>query len=141
MNKFSANFEVKWADVDPNMHLRHTVYLDYADQTRIRFFNQHGVTFNKLMKMRIGPVIFSTRSSFLKEVMLNERVSIDCTLLEMSEDGRKWRIGHSLHKEDGTLAAEMEYQGTWLDLNERKVTAPPEEIVKVMQLMNPIPVQ
>lgn len=141
MNKFTVEFEVKWADVDPNMHLRHTVFLDFADQARIRFFNANGLTFNDLVRKRVGPIIFSTKSNFMAEVLLSEKVSVDCNLLDTSTDGRKWKIKHHLYKEDGRLAAEMEYAGAWLDLDRRKVAAPPQEVLDVMQLMDTIPVQ
>ena len=33
---FTRSFEVRWADLDANRHLRHTAYLDYATRaTRI----------------------------------------------------------------------------------------------------------
>lgn len=136
MEKFTVEFEVKWADVDPNMHLRHTVFLDFADQARIRFFNTHGLTFNDLVKRRVGPIIFATQSKFIAEVLLSEKVFIDCNLLDLSVDGKKWKIKHHLYKEDGRVAAEMEYTGAWLDLDRRKVAAPPTEVLEVMQLMD-----
>lgn len=138
MKTFTTTFEVKWSEVDPNMHLRHTVYLDYADQTRIRFFEQHGVPFNQLMRLNVGPIIFGTQSNFLKEVLLNETITLDCQLLDLSEDGRKWSIKHNVYKENGVLAAELIYIGAWLDLKARKVTAPPAEVQQVMNLMSPV---
>ncbi|MBL6447199.1 thioesterase family protein [Fulvivirga sp. 29W222] len=135
MRKYTTQFEVKWSDVDPNMHMRHTVYLDYADQTRIRFFNDHGLPFNKLQQLGIGPIIFGTQTDFKREVMLSEKVTLDCHLIELSPNGRKWIIKHYVYKEDGTVAAELTYRGAWLDLRARKVVAPPEEIAAVMNKM------
>ncbi|UII33019.1 thioesterase family protein [Fulvivirga ulvae] len=135
MKKYTTQFEVKWSDVDPNMHMRHTVYLDYADQTRIRFFNDNGVPFNRLQQLGIGPIIFGTQSDFRREVILAEKVTFDCHLIELSPDGRKWVIKHYVYKEDGAVAAELIYRGAWLDLKARKVVAPPEEIAAVMSKM------
>ncbi|TRX57703.1 acyl-CoA thioesterase [Fulvivirga sp. M361] len=138
MNEFRTSFEVRWSDVDPNMHLRHTVYLDYADQTRIRFFEQQGLSFNRLLELNVGPIIFGTQSNFLKEVLLSEEVTYDCRLLELSSDGRKWVIKHNVYKSDGQLAAELTYKGAWFDLKARKLTVPPEEVRNVMNLMTPV---
>lgn len=135
MKKFTTKFEVKWADVDPNMHLRHTVYLDYADQARIRFFNENGLPFSELQRLGIGPIIFGTQSNFRKEVLLSEKVTLDCALVGQSPDGRKWHIRHTVYKENGAVAAELEYRGAWLDLRARKLAVPPEEVVNVMNLM------
>lgn len=135
MQKYTTQFEVKWADVDPNMHMRHTVYLDYADQTRIRFFNDNGLPFNRLQELGVGPVIFGTQTNFLREVMLSEKVTLDCHLMELSPGGRKWVIKHFVYKEDGTVAAELVYRGAWLDLRARKIVSPPEDIAEVMDRM------
>ena len=138
MNEFITSFEVKWSDVDPNMHLRHTVYLDYADQTRIRFFEQQGLSFKRLLELNVGPIIFGTQSNFLKEVLLSEDITYDCRLLELSTDGRKWGIKHNVYKSDGKLAAELTYKGAWLDIKARKLTVPPEEVRNIMNLMTPV---
>ena len=133
---FTAKFEVKWSDVDPNLHMRHTVYLDYADQTRIKFFNENGLPFNKLMRMGIGPILFGTETRFLKEVLLSEMVRIDCELVDIAPDGRKWVMKHRMYKENGEIAAEMIYRGAWFDLKVRKVAAPPKEVFELMNSLN-----
>lgn len=135
-NKYTTEFEVKWADVDPNLHLRHTVYLDFGDQTRIRYFNEHGLSFNKLLHLGIGPILFGTQTDFKREVVLSEKITIDLELVETSEDGRKWKMKHLVFKENGELAAEMIYRGAWLNIKERKVVAPPAEVVTVINAIN-----
>lgn len=134
--KYTTTFEVKWADVDPNLHLRHTVYLDYADQTRIRFFNENALSFNRLMSMGLGPILFGTQTDFKREVLLNERITIDCELIDITDDGRKWTIKHIMYKESGEVAAEMVYRGAWFNLRERKVVAPPKEVYNTMVSFN-----
>lgn len=134
--KYSTTFEVKWAEVDPNLHLRHTVYLDYGDQTRIRFFEENNLPFNKLMRLGIGPILFGTQTDFKKEVLLSEKVKIDCELVDITSDGRKWTIKHLLYKEEGSIAAEMVYRGAWFDLKQRKVIAPPQEVHDIMLSIN-----
>ncbi|MEM7107586.1 MAG: acyl-CoA thioesterase [Bacteroidota bacterium] len=134
--KYSTEFEVKWADVDPNLHLRHTVYLDYGDQTRIRFFDDHNLSFNELMRSGVAPILFGTQTNFIREVLLSEKVSIDCELLEITEDGRKWSIKHLVYKGNGDVAAEMIYRGAWFDLKRRKVIAPPQRVRDIMLSIN-----
>lgn len=36
--EFYKEFQVIWADMDPNRHMRHTAYNDYAAQLRVSFF-------------------------------------------------------------------------------------------------------
>lgn len=33
----TKEFEVKWADLDPNRHMRHSAYNDYAAHMRVKF--------------------------------------------------------------------------------------------------------
>nr|WP_299046804.1 thioesterase family protein [uncultured Polaribacter sp.] len=34
---FEVSFNTKWSDFDPNRHMRHTAYNDYAAEVRVRF--------------------------------------------------------------------------------------------------------
>ena len=130
--EYKTTFEVKWADVDPNLHLRHTAYLDYGDQARVRFFDENGISFNKLMKRGIAPILFGTQTDFRREVLLSENITLDLELLTITKDGRKWVIKHNVYKENGDLAAEIIYRGAWFDLKERKVVSPPVEVYELM---------
>ena len=123
-----VRFEVKWAGVDPNMHLRHTVYLDFTDQARVQLFAEHGIPFTSLRKMMLGLVIFGVASSFRKEVLLGESVGVDCKLLGMSED-----FCQHVYKENGEVAALVSTKGAWVDLMQRKLTVPHEKIIAVME--------
>jgi len=135
MNSFSIKFNVKWSDVDPNMHLRHSVYMDFSDQTRIKYFDSKGVSFLDFRELQIGPILFSTTNQFYKEVLLNERVTVNCKLSEVSPDFRKWTIIHEIFKENSDLAAVITANGAWLDLRLRKIIAPPQNIIKTLNEM------
>jgi acyl-CoA thioester hydrolase len=37
-------FEVRWADIDANFHVRHSVYYDWAATTRLHIMQQAGIT-------------------------------------------------------------------------------------------------
>jgi len=52
----SYTFQTRWADMDPNGHLRHTAYNDYAAQVRINFLNEFDLPIHKLLQMGIGPI-------------------------------------------------------------------------------------
>lgn len=131
MNSFSLKFQVKWSDVDPNMHLRNSVYMDFTDQVRIKFFHVNGISLLDFRRMHIGPILFSTTTNFRREILINEEVKVNCKLAMMTEDGRKWEILHEVFKENGELAATVIASGAWMDLTKRKLTTPPVEIVRI----------
>lgn len=136
MNYFQKNFEVRWADVDPNMHLRHTVFIEYTDQVRVAYFDSKEFSFLNFRKLKIGPVIFKVTASYRKEVHLSETITINCKLEHLSNDYRKWKISHDIFNQKNELSCTVELEGAWLDLKKRKLTVPPIEIIKAMQDMN-----
>lgn len=89
MNYFKKQFEVRWADVDPNMHLRQTAFVDYTDQVRVAYFNSKGFSFLNFRKLRIGPIVFKVTSNYKKEVHLSELITVNCKLDFLSDDFRK----------------------------------------------------
>lgn len=133
MNQFHLKFQVKWSDVDPNMHLRNSVYMDFTDQVRIKFFHVNGISLLDFREMQIGPILFSTATNFRREILINEEIMVNCKMSSMSDDGRKWTVFHELYKENGELAATVEASGAWMDLAKRKLTTPPERIMKVFE--------
>ena len=44
MNVFEKKPEIRWSDLDPNYHVKHSAYYDYGAYSRISFFNDHGIT-------------------------------------------------------------------------------------------------
>ena len=67
---FEINFNTKWSDFDPNRHMRHTAYNDYAAEVRSRFFASHGFSLTEFAKFNIGPILFSENTSFFREIVL-----------------------------------------------------------------------
>lgn len=133
MDNYSLKFQIKWSDVDPNMHLRNSVYMDFTDQVRIKYFHVNGISLGDLRRMQIGPILFSVNTNFYKEILINEEVEVNYRLTKISEDGRKWEALHEIFKENGDLAATVTASGAWMDLVKRKTTIPPEELVQVFR--------
>ena len=133
---FQEQFKVKWADVDPYMHLRNTVYVDFADQTRVAYFHSRGYDFKRFIQEGYGPVILKVTSTYLKEVVLHEAISIDCKAAYIAEDSTRWIIVHQVFKENGSLAATIRVEGGFLDLSKRKLTAPHQDVKDIMAAMD-----
>ncbi len=126
-------FRVRWADLDPNGHLRHTAYMDYAAQARVALLHDYGFTLERFQELRLGPVLFREETRYLHEVRANERVSVTTELSGLSANGKHWRMRHCIFKADGTLACVVDVQGAWLDLRTRRIATPPAELVQAME--------
>lgn len=135
MNTFLATFKVKWCDVDPYQHLRNSVYQDYGDHTRIEYFSKNGYPFKRFIDAQYGPVILKTSCEYLREVLLDEHITLDCHCFLRTSDYTRWGIQHNVRKEDKTLAAVLKIEGGFLDLRKRKLITPDEHVKKIMYNM------
>ena len=126
---YKYTFKTRWSDFDPNRHLRHTAYNDYAAESRVRYLNENGFTMERFAKENIGPILFKEETNFYREVKIGEDIIIEIMLEGLSENGERFKFLHKIFKADGVLAAEVTVLGAWLDLRIRKLTPPPAEMV------------
>lgn len=127
MTEFRQDIVVRWADLDPNGHVRHSVYYDYGAQARVAFLETRGLGLKWMVKNMIGPVLFREQAHFMRELHMSDEISIDFRVGGASEDGRKWRIVHNIHRGD-ELCAVLDMDGAWLDLRARRITVPPDDL-------------
>jgi len=130
---YQHTFTTKWADFDPNRHMRHSAYTDYAAEIRVRFFSKHGLSMEDFIKLNIGPVLFKEETSFFKEINIGEDIRVDMTLEAASAGFERWRFIHHIYNSKGKLAAEVKVYGAWIDLVKRALTTPPEILITVFK--------
>ena len=130
---FQVTFNTKWSDFDPNRHMRHTAYNDYAAEVRVRYFQEHGLSINEFAKLNIGPILFKEETSFYKEIHIGENITVKMELEGVSKNIERWRFNHQIFNETGKLAAEIKVYGAWIDLIKRKLTSPPEKFVTIFE--------
>src|SRR5688572_11064548 len=131
MNDFSQTIQIRWADIDANRHLRHSVYYDYGASMRINALAARGLTMKKLEEMAVGPVLFREEAIFKREIMLEDIITIDVEVVRARQDFARWSLRHHFTKADGTLAAIINIVGAWIDLIKRKLTVPGEFITHI----------
>lgn len=130
---FIQTLQVRWADVDASGHMRHSAYNDYAAHSRVALFGDRGFPMHKLLKLGIGPVLFHEETEFRRELSLMENFTIDCELVAMRRNGKLWAIQHHIKKHSGKTSAVIKVRGGWIDLQQRKIVAPPEELLKAAE--------
>ena len=118
-------YDVRWADLDPNFHMRHTAYNDYAAQVRLNFLEDRGVSLLKMQELNMGPVLFNEHTDFLKEVKPGDKIKVNLLVAAMTPDGRKWRLRHEITRGDGITAAVITVTGGWLHTLQRALVTPP----------------
>lgn len=130
---FSVRFTSRWADFDPNNHMRHSAYTDYAAEARVRMFNEYGLNLIEFNNLNIGPILFREETIFRREIRLSEDIWVEVFLKGISSNGERFKFAHKIFKNEGTLAAEVEIYGAWLDLKTRKLTKPPEIVLAALK--------
>jgi acyl-CoA thioester hydrolase len=127
MESFKQNIIVRWADLDPNGHVRHSIYYDYGAQARIAYLQQQGFGLDWMKTNGIGPILFREEAHFYRELNSGDELTIDVLMSGLSADHRKWSIRHGIYRGE-KLCATLNMDGAWLNLRTRKVETPPQEL-------------
>jgi acyl-CoA thioester hydrolase len=124
---YTVDFKTKWSDFDPNRHMRHTAYNDYAAEARARFFISKNFSIEEFTKYNIGPILFHEETFFRKEIHMGEDISVNLKIAGLSANNERWKLTHEIFNQQGKLSAIIKVTGAWLDLTKRKLASPPKE--------------
>ena len=134
MKSFEQHIQVRWSDLDPNGHVRHSVYYDYGAQARIAYLQQQGFSIDWMRNNGIGPVLFREEAKFYRELRSGDELVIDVRLSGLSADHRKWSMHHRILRGD-KLCATLDLDGAWLNLKTRRIAPPPKELVEQFEAL------
>lgn len=135
MERYLKDIQVRWSDLDPNVHLRHSVYYDWGAFCRISFLDESRLTAEVMHALKIGPILFREECVFRREIRLGDKVSIDLELVNSKRDFSRWSIRHTVRKNGDTISAIITVDGAWLDIEKRKLASPPTEVHEVFTQM------
>ncbi|HMH33921.1 MAG TPA: thioesterase family protein [Puia sp.] len=135
MQSFIKPVEIRWSDLDPNFHLRHSVYYDYGAYCRICFFEDHGLSTAKMQEIHFGPILFREEAVFRKEIRMGDVLTIDLQVTKSRKDYSRWSIRHQLMKNGDILSAVISVDGAWINTELRKLATPPPELTAVFEIM------
>ena len=133
MTNFTMPVQIRWADIDQNRHLRHSVYYDYGAMMRMNVLYSSGLTTQKLEELKIGPILFREEAIFKREIKLEDNVTMNVELLKSTRDYSRWTLRHQFIKEGGVVAAILNLDGAWMDLEKRKLAVPSEFVQHVFE--------
>jgi acyl-CoA thioester hydrolase len=128
MNEFKRDIQIRWSDIDANFHLRHSVYYDWGAFCRMEFLTEQGLGMKEMMKLKIGPILFREEAVFRKEIHYGDAVTMNLRLLRSKKDFSRWSFQHQVFKNGDTLCAVITVDGAWMDVVQRKLASPPEEV-------------
>lgn len=124
METFERPLHPRWSDLDPNQHLRHSVYYDFAAQVRSELFLAHGLRPSYIAAYGVGPVLFEEKATFRRELRYGDELRMNAAVYTLRRDYSRFGFRHEIWRGD-TLCATVQVYGAWIDLKARKLTAPP----------------
>jgi len=132
---FTKRITMGWGDMDFNAHTRNTAYLDKSADVRLMFFAENGFTIEAFTRLRIGPVVMRDEVEYYRETNLLDELDGALSLAGLAEDGSRYRLRNEFARPDGTLCARVTSTGGWLNLAERRLTAPPAALLDALRTL------
>jgi len=125
MNDFRIDIQLRWSDLDPNFHLRHSVYYDWGALCRVDFLNRFSLDSVIMQQHQVGPILFREECVFKREVMYGDKITIDLKLIKSKRNYARWSIQHTIRKNEDVISAIVTVDGAWINTKERKLAVPP----------------
>lgn len=119
--------QVLWAQIDANLHLRHSAYADICAQARSNMLNEAGFSLELFSSHKIGPILFREELTYLREIRLDETVSVSVEITKYNTLNSRFSFKHVVYNQDLTPSAIVVVDGAWMDLSTRKLTSIPSE--------------
>lgn len=126
---FYTELKIRWADLDPNFHVLHSKYYDFAATCRMEYLVQHGITPAYMKKLSIGPILLREECSFRREINFGDDIRISMEVAQLTTDFSRWTFSHQIIKNGDTVSAILKAEGAWMNTDLRKMAAPPPEVI------------
>lgn len=122
---FRSRIQLRWADIDANFHMRHSVYYDLGAMQRMEILTALGMSLAYMRENSLGPVLLREECVFRREIKLEDEVWSEVLVRQLSRDHKRFSFEHRITKGDGTLCATLLVDGAWIDTRIRKMCTPP----------------
>ena len=118
--------------MDFNSHMKNTAYLDKTADVRQMFLIENGFPVEEFTRLRIGPVVMKDEIEYFREIGLQQKIDVTYALAGHALDGSRFLLRHEIFRPDGELSARVLSAGGWLNLDKRKIVAPPPALFAAM---------
>ena len=131
MESFYKKLQLRWSDLDPNFHVRHSVYYDWGAMVRTEFLFAVGLTPSFMVKNHMGPVLFHEEAHFRRELKFGDEITMNAELVGSKRDYSRFVISHKIMRGE-EFCAEVKVMGAWIDTQKRKLTVPNKEASEML---------
>jgi len=115
--------------MDWNSHMANTAYLNKVVDARVLVLADKGFPAEEFARLRLGVVIMKDELEYKREVMWMEEIDISFSLAGIAPDGSRFKVQNEIRRSNGDLAARVTSAGGFMDLDARKLVAPPATVL------------
>ena len=126
-------FLAGWADMDWNSHMANTAYLNKVVDARVLMLAQKGFPIDEFIRLRLGVVIMKDELEYRREVKWMEEIGITFAVAGLAPDGSRFKVVNQILNAEGALCARVTSTGGFMDLDARKLVAPPPAVLAAYQ--------
>jgi acyl-CoA thioester hydrolase len=124
----TRRFLAGWADMDWNSHMANTAYLNKVVDARVLALGDMGFPMEEFVRLRLGVVIMKDELEYKREIKWMEEMDISFCIAGLAPDGSRFKILNEVRRTNGDLAARITSTGGFMDLDARKLVAPPPAV-------------
>jgi len=129
----TRNFLAGWADMDWNSHMANTAYLNKVVDARVLMLAEKGFPLEEFIRLRLGVVIMKDELEYRREVKWMEEIGITFSVAGLAPDGSRFKVTNEILRADGALCARVTSTGGFMDLDVRRLVAPPPAVLAAYQ--------
>ncbi len=136
--EFYRDYDLLFAYFDMNGHLRHTAYSDYSTTVRVAYFESIGYKLTRFMQIGVSPVMIREYTEYKREIRLGDRIRVTMAMAGANTDASRWLIRHTIYRiaDEKKPCCVITTEGGWINQEKRKLSNPPDEIIKDMLAMH-----
>lgn len=119
-----------WGDMDWNSHMANTAYLNKVVDARVTMLAERGFPLAEFVRLRLGVVIMKDELEYRREIQWMDEINITFLVAGLASDGSRFKVENEIFRFDGELCAKVTSIGGFMNLDARKLVAPPESILE-----------
>ncbi|NYI71633.1 acyl-CoA thioester hydrolase [Naumannella cuiyingiana] len=127
-DSFQVQIEVRGYELDGQGHLNQSVYLQYAEHARWKYFQAAGLTRDKLGEAGIGPVVLRSSARFQRELRVGDEVNVSCVIT--GGRGRFIELTQNFRTPAGVSVARVDAVVGVIDLTTRALVSDPRTTLR-----------
>ena len=130
---YIKEFEIRWSDLDANLHLGNSTYLDYMSHTRMSFLTENSLGLDVMRNNNLGPITLHEHIHYFKEIMPQETIKVSLEISGHSADGLFLMFEHNFYNSEGKNLAYAEILFSWIDIKKRKFGVVSKDLLNIIE--------